>query len=306
MPATAEKCVQTILNKIKDTFEGFGDDAVEEFHNIMIVEVKSLVNDVRKETLTSVAQNNSAEPAQPRLKRVTNYTMFGVQFRKDNPDVTENVFQEIAKAWKKCSKADKAEWKARADAENERLKEEYLEKYGELPKKNRRKNRPKTTNPFREYVKYFRTKNPKVGHKEVFGEASKAWKKLSEKQRQKYVDQSDELRAQWKAEWEEEQKNNPVVEEVMGKKKRPRKQRPKTKSGYIMFGSYWRENLNKQKLTGQEAMSAIGKAWGALSKKEQNKYNAEASKENETIVQAFLKEHPDSEYAQNHAQSTSA
>jgi len=308
MPVSAEKTVKTIIQKIKDTFDGFGEEAVEEFYNIMIGEVRTFSETLRKETLASVAQSGGSEPEQPSLKRVTNYTMFGLNFRKENPTVKENVFQEIAKAWKKLSADQKAEWKTKANEENAKLKEAYLEQYGELPKKNRRKNRPKTTNPFQEYVKEFRVKNPKVGHRDVFREASKAWGKMSDKQKKKYVEQADTLRTQYRADFEEQQRLNPQVEDVGGKrKKRPRKERPKTKSGYIVFGNHWRAKLNSENLTGQGAMSALADAWKKLSEKDQAKYKTQATKENEAIVSSFLKEHPESEWATKHSpQSASA
>jgi len=301
MPATAEKCVKVCIQKIKETFDGFGEEAVEEFYKIMIDEVRGFGETVRKEAMASAAVGGaSSEPEKPRLRRVNNYTLFGTSFRKEHPEIKEDMFKRIAEEWKTLSDSDKEGWKAKAESENTRLKEDYVKEHGEPPKKRKSKNRPKTTNPFQEYVKEFRSKNPKVGHKEVFREASKAWKKLNEKQKKKYVDSADTLRTEYKATWEEEQKNNPQpVEDTVAEKgkKREQKPRPKTRSGYILFGNHWRAKLNTEKLNGKEAMSALAKAWKELSEKDQAKYNADAEKDNKKIVDAFLKENPESEWA---------
>lgn len=307
MPATAEKCVKVCIQKIKETFDGFGEDAVEEFYKIMIDEVRSFGETVRKESMAAAAVGGAAaEPEKPRLRRVNNYTLFGTSFRKDHPEIKEDMFKEIAKAWNALSDADKEGWKTKAEAENARLKEEYVKEHGEPPKKRKNKKGPKTTNPFQEYVKEFRSKNPKVGHKDVFREASKSWNKLTEKQRKKYQDASDTLRTEYKAAWEKEQKENPQpVEETTSKaKKREQKPRPKTHSGYILFGNHWREKLNTEKLNGKAAMSALAKAWAGLADKEKAKYTTEAEKDNKKIVDAFLKEFPDSEWARKHKVET--
>jgi len=304
MPATAEKCVKVCIQKIKETFDGFGEEAVDEFYKIMIDEVRNFGETVRKESMAAAAVGGAAaEPEKPRLRRVNNYTLFGTSFRKEHPEIKEDMFKRIAEAWKALSDKVKEEWKAKADAENSRLKEDYVKEHGEPPKKRKSKNRPKTTNPFQEYVKEFRSKNPKVGHKEVFREASKAWKKLNEKQKKKYQDTALSLRDEYKAAWEEEQKNNPQpAEDVVAEKskKREQKPRPKTRSGYILFGNHWREKLNTNKLNGKEAMSALAAAWGALSDKEKAKYGTDAEKDNKKIIDAFVKEFPDSEWARKH------
>lgn len=295
-----DKCVRTIIQKIKDTFDGFGDDAVEEFYNIMIGEVRALVESVRKEAMASAAQV-STEPEKPALKKVNNYTMFGSNFRKEHPEIKEDMFKRIADAWNLLTEAEKEEWKAKAKEENSRLRESYVAEHGDPPKKGRRKNRPKTTNPFQEFVKEFRGKNPKVGHRDVFREASASWNKLTEKQKSKYVEQATALRAQFSAEWEEEQLKNPQPVSDGGRKKRVKKLAPKRKSGYILFGAHWREKLNKEKLTGKQAMSSLAEAWNALSEKDKTKYNTQANKDNDKIVKTFLKENPESDWAVKHS-----
>lgn len=305
MSATAETCVKNCIQEIKETFDGFGQEAVEEVYNIMIKHVRDHDKTLRREVMAAAAQaSGEQEPEKPPLKRLTNYTMFGMQFRKDHPEIKEDMFKRIGEAWKELSDDEKAEWKAKADEENARLKEEYRKEHGEPPKRGRRKKGPKTTNPFQVFVAEFRTKNPKVGHRDVFGEASKAWKKLNEKKRQPYVDEATRLREEYRAAWEEEQRNNPQPVQAGGKKKRVKKLRPKTKSGYILFGSHWRANENKDGLNGKESMSAVGAAWKALSDKERAKFNGDAATENKKIVSAFLKEHPESEWARAHAETS--
>ena len=308
MPATAEKCVKTCIQKIKETFDGFGEDAVQEFYKIMIDEVRGFGETVRKETMASAVGGSDAvvDSGKPRLRRVNNYTLFGNDYRKAHPEFKEDMFRHIADAWKASSDAVKKEWKDKADAENARLKEEYVKEHGEVPRRRKVKAaKPKTTNPFQEYVKEFRGKNPKIGHKEVFGEASKAWKKMTDKQKKKYQDAATALREEYKTAWEEERKNNPVPAEAeeKGTAKRESKPRPKTCSGYILFGNHWREKLNTTKLTGKLAMAEIAKAWAALSEKEQGKFKADAEKDNKKIVDAFLKEFPDTEWSRKHAAS---
>lgn len=308
MSTSPESCVKNCIQEIKETFDGFGQEAVEEVYNIMIKHVREAFKNVKREAMAAAAQaSGEQEPEKPPLKRLTNYTMFGMQFRKDHPEIKEDMFKRIGEAWNGLSADERAEWKSKADEENTRLKEEYRTEHGEPPKRGRRKRGPKTTNPFQVFVAEFRSKNPKVGHREVFGEASKAWKKLAEKKRQPYVDEAAKLREQFRTEWEEEQKNNPQPAQAAGgKKKRPKKLRPKTKSGYILFGNHWRTNENKDGLNGKESMSAVGAAWKALSEKDRAKYQADADKENKQIVASFLKENPDSEWARSHAEGSTA
>lgn len=305
MSTTPESCVKNCIHEIKENFDGFSQEAVEEVYNIMIRHVRDFNKAVRREVLASAAQASvDQEPEKPPLKRLTNYTMFGMKFREDHPEIKDDMFKHIGDAWRKLSSDEKTEWKARADEENARLKEEYRKEHGEPPKRGRRKKGPKSTNAFRVFVAEFRTKNPKVGHRDVFGEASKVWAKLNEKKRQPYVDESVRLREQYRAEWEEQQRNNPQPVMVGGKKKRVKKLRPKTKSGYILFGNYWRANENKDGLNGKDTMTAVGAAWKALSEKEQSKYNTKATKENKEIIAQFMKTNPDSEWARSHSEAS--
>lgn len=303
MSASPETCVKNSIQEIKETFDGFGPEAVEEFYNIMIKHVRESFKTVRREAMSAAAQAVSEqEPEKPPLKRFTNYTMFGIQYRKDHADTKEDMFKKIGEAWAALSADEKAEWSAKATAENARLKEEYVKEHGEPPKRGRRKKGPKRPNPFQVFVAEFRTKNPKVGHREVFGEASKVWNKMNDKKRQPYVDEAQKLREQYQAEWEEEQKNNPQPLLIGGKQKKVKKLRPKTRSGYILYGDHWRANENKDgKLNGKESMAAIAKAWGSLKEAEKAKFNKEAETKNAEIVAAFVKEHPESEWAKAHA-----
>lgn len=311
MPTTAEKCVKACIQRIQKTFDGFGEDVVEEFYRILIDEVRQYGEAVCKEAMAAVATGAVAagEPEKPRLRRVNNYTLFGSDFREKHPEIKEDMFKRISEAWKELSEDAKTEWREKADAENTRLREEYVSQHGEPPKHKKKKNRAKTTNPFQEYVKEFRQKNPKVGHKDVFREASKAWKKLSDKQKQKYLDSAKELREEYLAAWEEEQKNNPPVPDMLemaaaalnGKTaKRKQQPRPKTRSGYILFGNHWRAEMNKENLSGKNAMSALAAAWKDLSEKEKTKFNKKADAENEKIVAAFVKENPEAEWTRKH------
>jgi len=308
MPATAEKCVKTCIQKVKDTFEGFDEAVVEEFYNIMIDEVRNFGNEVRREAMASAARG-AAEPDKPRLKRVNNYTLFGNDFRANNPDIKEDMFKKIAAAWKELSDDEKAEWKSKADEVNAEAREKYVKEYGEPPKKQKKKVKAKRTNPFQEYVSEFRTKHPKVGHKDVFREASKLWKKLSEKQRKKYTDQAATLNEEYKAAHEQYLKDHPEAAlelAASGKQKREKKLAPKKRSGYLLFGADWRANDNTDDLKGKEAMSALAAAWGKCSEKEKKKYRDRSTKENVKIVADFVKQNPECEWTRKHQAETTA
>jgi HMG-box domain len=80
------------------------------------------------------------------------------------------------------------------------------------------------------------------------------------------------------------------------KEKKEKKDHPKQVSGYIVYGFHWRANLNKDKLTGKDVMSAIGKDWKLLNKTQQGVYNEQAKTQNETTINAYIKEHPTSEW----------
>ena len=310
MPASAEKCVKTCIQKIKDTFEGFDEAVVEEFYNIMIDEVRSLCEEVRRESMAAVARGVSAEPEKPKLKRVSNYTLFGQNFRKENPDIKEDMFKRIADAWRDLSSDEKEEWKRKADEVNAAEKEAYVKLHGEPPKKQKLKHKLKRTHAFRVFTAEYRTKNPKVDHKEVFGKASEAFKKLSAKQQQKYQDEADKLNAQYKEEhdkWLQEHPEEAIVAQVTGKQKKEKKLAPKKRSGYLLFGDDWRDKLNKDDLKGKDAMKAIGEAWRGLAQKDKTKYETKAKKDNEKIVADFVKTNPDCEWTRKHqAESTTA
>jgi hypothetical protein len=306
MPSSAEKSVKTCIQKIKDTFEGFDEAVVEEFYNILLPEVKAFGEEVRREAMSAVARGVSAEPEKPSLKRVSNYTLFGTDFRASHTEIkAADMFNKIAEAWKALSADQKAEWKSKADAANAAEKERYVKEHGEPPKKKKAAQKQKRTHAFRVFTAEFRTKNPKVDHKEVFAKASAEFKKLTPKQKEKYEAEATKLNEQFKLEHEKYVAEHPEETVVAAGKagakvKKERLPAPSKRSGYLLFGNEWREKLNKGGLKGKEAMVAIGTAWKALAEKERTKFNSRADKENEKIVAEFVKSNPDSEWAKKH------
>ncbi len=300
---SAEKTVNAILKNIKETFNGLEDDAVKEFYNIMIKEVRALADAVRKDALAQAqAQTQSTgseiQMKQPRPKRVTNYTLFGNWFREQNTDIpAKEMFKNIGQAWGKLSKDERDEWKVKADEQNEKYREEYIEKYGSLPQKGKVRRKARTTNAFQQYVADFRKDNPTVNPKNVFTEAAAKWHKMTDKGKKKYEDRANKLKEEYKQEWEQMKVDNPqLIEQASGRKNKKSNEnvpKPKLKTGYILFGEHWRSKLNKDTKTGKEAMSAIGASWQKLSQKEKEKFNKKSSTDNEKVTQVFVKENPD-------------
>ena len=294
---SAETTVRTILRRIREQFNGLEDEPVKEFYKIMISEVKAFEGAIRQELVESGQAGGAEATKKPGIKRVNNYTMFGNQFRKDHPEIdTKKMFKSIAAAWKKVSKKDKASWKDKADEVNRQREEEYVEKWGSLPPKGKQRTKARTTNAFQQYVADFRKQNPDVDHREVFTQAGAKWKGMNTKQRKKYVDRAEKLKAEYSEEWERMKAENPALAEAAAASKKGRKtkeEKPSTRTGYLLFGQHWRKELNDNELSGKEAMKAIGAAWKALSKKETDKFNTRAESQNKDIVATFMKEHPD-------------
>ena len=305
MPASAEKSVKTCIQKIKDTFEGFDEAVVEEFYNILLPEVKTFGEEVRREAAAATARGISAEPEKPRLKRLSNYTLFGNEYREKNKDTLakgEDMFKKTAEAWKALSPDQKAEWKAKADVVNAAEKERYVKEHGEPPKKKKAVQKQKRTHAFRVFTAEFRTKNPKTAHKDVFAAASAAYKKLTKKAQEKYEAEATKLNEQFKQEHEKYLQDHPEEAMIASGKaaKKVKEPAPKKRSGYLLFGDDWRAKSNKDKLKGKDAMKAIGEAWKVLAEKEKTKFATRAEKENEKIVAEFLQAQPDSKWALKH------
>lgn len=313
MPVTAETYSKKAVEEFTRPDGGYdigGDEGADaqplkDLFDIISRHMRDFAKAVRRETLASAAATaEAAEPEKPQVKKMTNYTLFGMDFRERNPKIaSDKMFKEIGKAWDKLSDAQKEEWKVKAKAENERLCEEYRKEHGEdPPKRVRRKKGPKTTHAFRVFVADFRKRNPKVDHKKVFGEASKEWNKLSAAKKKPFEQEAERLREQYKAEWEEEQKNLPQPI----KQKKEKKLRPAVKSAYIYYQSHWRNNNDTSKMNGQDAIRAVAAAWQKLPKKERTKFETQATKENARIVEEFVKANPDCEWTQNHKKKVQA
>jgi hypothetical protein len=234
--------------------------------------------------------------------------MFGQQYRKAHADIpAKEMFKRIGEEWGKLNEKEQEEWKAKAEAQNEEYKASYVKENGALPTKAKARKRAKTTNAFQQYVSFFRTKNPSVNHKEVFKMASDEWKKMTPKNKKKYEDQAEALKAEYKTEWEKFKEEHPesVVPTAAAlkkskKEKREQVPRPKTKTGYILWGDNWRAKLNTKGLKGKDAMTAIGESWKNLAKKEREKYENQASKANESVISQFVKEQPDAKWTVNY------
>lgn len=307
MPVTAETFAKKAVEEFTRPDGGYdigGDEGADaqplkDLFDIISRHMKDFAKAVRRETLANAAATAEAqEPEKPQVKKMTNYTLFGMYFREKNPTIaSDKMFKEIGKAWKKLSEAEQEEWKVKAAAENDRLREEYRKEHGEEPpKRSRRKKGPKTTHAFRVFVADFRKRNPKVDHKAVFGEASKEWKKLSDAKKKPFEDEAEKLRTEYRSAWEEEQKNLPQPI----KQKKEKKLRPATKSAYIYYQSHWRSQNDTSKMNGQDAIRAVAAAWKKLNKKDRTKFEAQAKKENAAIVAKFVKENPDCDWTKNH------
>ena len=95
MSVTPEHCTKNAIHEIKETFEGFDERAIEEVSNIVLKHVTSFYKSVRREALAAAAQaSDEQEPEKPPLKRLTNYTLFGIDFRKSHPDLTADMIKE--------------------------------------------------------------------------------------------------------------------------------------------------------------------------------------------------------------------
>lgn len=305
MSVSAEKCVIEILKKIRERFNGLEEEAVQEFQKIMVPRIRTFGEKVRQEATAQAGGGEAAPEKPPKLRRVTNYTMFGKSFREEHREEIEakKMFKAIGEAWSELSKDEQDEWKVKADEQNEEYKKEYIAEHGALPQKGKPRTRARTTNAFQQYVADFRKDNKDVNHKEVFSKAAAKWKKMTAKQKKKYEDRAEKLKAQYREEWERYKEENPqVVEQAAGgkKKKKDKEPRPSLKTGYILWGDHWRSKLNSDSKTGKEAMSAIGESWNKLKKAEQEKYKKQATKANESVITEFVKLHPDIKWTVNY------
>jgi len=295
---SVEQTVDQIINQITDAFNGLDETSLNRFRDIMTPLVTVFGDSVRATCAVAGATVEAPKPKGP--KKINNYTLFQQDWRAKNPDEKEDVFKKVAAAWKKVSKKQKAEWKSKADKINKEAEEAYIAEHGSLPPRGKRRTKPKSTNPFQQFVAEFREKNPSVGHREVFREAGKVWADMDEAARQPYVDKAEEVRKANQEAFDEELKAHPLPPNLQAKTKKPKKLRPATRSGYILFGSHWRAKLNKDGLKGQPAMVAIGAAWKKLSTAQQKKFNDQAETENAKLIEEFVAEHPDAEWTQSH------
>jgi len=291
---SVEQTIDQIITQITDAFNGLDENALNKFREIMTPLVTVLVDSVRASALASGGASDAPVPKGP--KHINNYTLYQQDWRKKHPDEKEDVFKKVAAAWGEVTDKVKAEWKVKAEAINKEREEAYIAEHGSLPPRGKRRTKAKSTNAFQQYVAEFRTKNPTVGHRDVFREAGKEWKEMDEEARQPYVERAETEKARLQKEFEEEIKANPLPPNLQAKQKKPKKLRPATRSGYILFGAHWREKLNKEDLKGQPAMKAIGAAWKALSAGKQKKFNTDADKANAKVIEAFMTEHPEAEW----------
>ncbi len=305
-PAKAQDCVKTCIQRINDKFEGLDEAFVEEFYEIMLPAVREFEAEVRRECLAQAAAGVQVEPEKPKLKRWNNYQLFGKHFREENPDKKD--FSDQSAAWAKLSDEEKEEWSRKAKDLNAELLEAYRKEHGEPPKKGKKlpKN-PKKTYGYRVFGNEFREKNKsKIAVKDMFSAAKKAWDKLSKKQQEKYQEQAEKLNEQYREEHEKYLAEHPEIQALIeaqagGKrKKKEKKLRPNTVSGYRLFGVDFRK---KSTAKGKEVMKEQGAAWSALNEREQKKYNDRAEKENKKIVADFVKTNPECEWVQSHPQT---
>jgi HMG-box domain len=305
--SAADTCVNEIIKNIRQTFTGLEDEAVQEFHKIMSTHIRTFGE-------LMLTQGTPVPVVKmPKLKRFSNYTMFGNHFREVNNGKipSKDMFNAISVAWNKLTPAEQDEWKVKSAAQNEILRQEYIKQNGSLPQKGKLKVRKgaKTTSAFQQYLVDFRKENKdnkEIKHTDVFSKASEKWKKMTPKQKKKYEDRASVLKEQYKVEWEQYKLANPqpVVETKATDGKKQKKEArgpiPALQTGYRLYGIYWRENHNPEKLTGKLAMTAIGSAWKALEKKEQEKYNSKSATMNVTATQEFVKTNPEAKWTQSY------
>lgn len=136
---------------------------------------------------------DSTESNQPSLQRYNGYNIFGLQFRKDNPNITGvMIFFEMSKAWNELSDSAKAEWNAKAKTKNKRLEEEYIEKYGNLP------------NTFRESREvdrdeYYRTSLAKTKNMEFLIEHNKSELSILREEKSELESQLNQIQSELKS-----------------------------------------------------------------------------------------------------------
>jgi len=302
MSVSPDKYVASALKKVTAAYDGLSE-VIDEITKMITPEFERFGEAVRKEAVATMAsQGGGSEPQMPKLTRVTSYILYQKDFRDQNPGLKQELFKECAASWKKQTDAKKASYKKQSDDENVRLREEYVAANGSLPPRGGKKaqrTKPKQTNPFQEFVSEFRLSHKDIKHTEMFGEASVEWHKLTDKKKQKYVDIANENREKYKAEFEEQKKNNPglaVAVEVKKRKAKVKKERPPTRSAYIRYGDHWRAELNAEKLVGKVAMATIAKEWREIKVREKNKLTKQAKEANEKIEETWMTEHPEADW----------
>lgn len=286
-----------ILDVLKKNFDGLEDETLKSMHPLVLALEETYETEFRAYIVAAKNGTAPETPQPPRPKRVSGYTVFGKWFRANNKDtvLSKDMFTVISGKWKALSKAEKDKWNAESNEVNKKEEANYVKEYGALPSsKPRLQKGPKASNPFSEFVKEFRGKATDGKHS--LKQAAAAWKAMSADEKKVYVDRSAVIKTKNTEEFEALKKAHPeLIDNGTGgkKKKKTMGQRPKRKTAYLLFGDKWRESLNKEKLAGKEAVTAIGAAWKKLSKTEQTKYKKQADKANVGIVEQFVKDHPE-------------
>lgn len=299
-----------ILDALKNNFEGFDEENLKAVHPIVLA-LEEAYETVFRAYISAVKNGEAPEtPKVPRPKRVSGYTVFGNSFRAANKDTVASteMFTVISGKWKALSKVEKDKWNADAVEVNKKEEAEYIKTYGALPTgKQRLQKGPKPCSPFTEFSKEFRSKasgTESVTLKQI----GAAWKAVSAEDRKVYVARAAATKAKNVEEFAALKKNHPelIDDGRSGKKKKVMVDRPKTKTGYILFGNKWRETVNKGALTGKAAVTEIANAWKKLSEAKQAEYNAQANKGNVSIVEQFVKANPTAAWTLKNAQKSAA
>ena len=317
MSSSADKCCNDVLKELRERFNGLDEENIAEIHKVLIKHVSALVAVVRKDTTTEVTTTTTdVEVKAPRVPRITAYTLFGNEFRKANKGVipVKEMFTKIGTTWTAMTDAERAVYEAKSAAENEKFKQAYIAEHGSLPVKGKVQSAAKRTNGFQQFVAEFREKNrDSVSHTGMFTESGKIWATMTKTQKKKYNTKAAKLNEEYQAEWEKLKESDPIFAEAEANRKNrkggknidPANPKPAgIVTGYRLFGDHWRSKMNTNKLVGKEAMKVIGEAWKKLTEEEQTEFKTQSDKQNETVISAFVKEHPDAPWTTQYRKRT--